>query len=79
MSGSTIDYLRSFRLFGTPVFDWVMTAVGAIGVLYLAQYLLRFARVVVEITLLNYLIVLFGLLLLAIPLHSIFGIKTIYL
>jgi hypothetical protein len=73
---STIDYLRSFRLFGTPIFDWVMTMIGAIGVLYLLQYILRFVRVVIEITLVNYLLVLFGLFILAIPLHSIFGIKT---
>jgi len=59
---TTLEYLRSYRIAHMAVFDWMATIISA----YLLATLMGY----------SFIITLFILLLISIPLHIIFGIHT---
>lgn len=58
----TLEYLRSFRIAKMAIFDWVLTIIGA----YILAIFMNW----------NFLLTLIILLLLSIPIHILFNVKT---
>jgi hypothetical protein len=58
----TLEYLRSFRIAKMAIFDWVATIIGAAVVSYWKGW--------------NFIVVLIILLVISIPLHIVFGVRT---
>ena len=68
-----IEQLRSFRIAGSAVFDWVGTFIGVLLILYVLKYI----KVIEKITIYNYMVTLIIAIAISFPLHIFFNVRTV--